>query len=278
MHLKDQTYSSLGSLSSSKALPRISPKTDPEDLDPYFSSKLCSSSISNCLIDRANFLLVRSIELILASIFCPSLYLDIFCSSLFFESSFLLIVVSIKLATSTSIPLLFILVIVADTTSPFDLFLKNSWKGSVDNCFIPKLIFSFSGSISNILTCMFCPFWYFLRVLSPLESVHERSFLWISPSMFSLSFAKIPNSVMFLISVSIIWSFLYSFKIFSQGFGSVCFIPRLILFFSLSISNILTLILNLPLIFYLDEYFLSLISLEWTKPSKSLSDSWTKAP
>ena len=42
--------------------------------------------------------------------------------------------------------------------------------------------------------------------------------------MFSLSFAKIPNSVMFLISVLIIWSFLYSFKIFSQGFliiGSV---------------------------------------------------------
>ena len=53
--LINQTYSSLESLSSSKALPRISPKTDPEDLDPYFSKRLCSSSISNCLIERANF-------------------------------------------------------------------------------------------------------------------------------------------------------------------------------------------------------------------------------
>ena len=150
--LKYQTYSSLESLSSSKALPRISPKTEPEDLDPYFSNKLCSSSISNCLIERANLRFVWSIELILASIFWPSLYLDIFCSSLFLESSFLLIVVSIKLATSTSIPLLDILVIVADTISPFDLSLKNSLKGSVDNCLIPKLIFSFSGSISKILT------------------------------------------------------------------------------------------------------------------------------
>ena len=60
--LKGQTYSSLDPLSSSKALPKMSPKTDPEDLEPYFSNKLCSSSISNCLIDRANFRFVRSIE------------------------------------------------------------------------------------------------------------------------------------------------------------------------------------------------------------------------
>ena len=144
-----------------------------------------------------------------------------FCSSLFFESSFLLIVVSIKLATSTSIPLLLIFVIVADTISPLDLSLKNSLNGSADNCFIPKLIFSFSGSISKIFTWIVWPFWYFFRLLSPLESVHERSFLWTSPSILSFNFANIPNSVIFLISVSITCSFLYSSRIFSQGFGSV---------------------------------------------------------
>ena len=40
--LVSQTYFSSEPLSSSKALPRISPKTEPEDFDPYFSNKLCS--------------------------------------------------------------------------------------------------------------------------------------------------------------------------------------------------------------------------------------------
>ena len=67
--LKGLIYSALVSLSSSKALPKISPNTEPEDFDPYFSNRLCSSSISNWRIDKANFLLVKSTELILASIF-----------------------------------------------------------------------------------------------------------------------------------------------------------------------------------------------------------------
>ena len=72
------------------------------------------------------------------------------------------------------------------------------------------------------------------------------------------------NALLFTVSSFMIHTYRYSFRIFSHGFGSVCLIPRLILFFSLSISKTFTRILKptSKILFGWIFFLVQLISLE----------------
>ncbi len=144
-----------------------------------------------------------------------------------------------SLLTITSIPFSKTAVILHVTISPFFNFKIPPATGSFVNCLTPRLIRSFSTSISRIFILIISPFVHSAIASSP-DLTQSRSDMWTIPSMSSVRPTNRPNSVIFFISPSSSSSTLcFSVKSI-HGFLLHCLRPRLIRRLDVSTSKTIT--------------------------------------
>ena len=166
----------------------------------------------------------------MASILSPTPNLSVFWSDLSRAKSFLLIKPLMLSPTLTSKPLSEMTDTVQVTIEPLERLPNSVEVKSSVNCLIPSDILSFSISISKILAFTLVPFVKSLISSSPLPS-QLMSDKWTNPSISSDKATNKPNSVMFLISPSIVSPILFSVLYFSHGLSMHCLIPSDILLF-----------------------------------------------
>ena len=185
---------------------------------------------------------------------------------------------SIPSSSFVKAPKLVKLTICPRTTEPILYFSGTSSQGSGWVCLNPNETRRSEASICSTTTSTSSPSFNISCGLDP-RSVHERSEVWISPSMPSSISTNAPKFVRLRIRPKILVPTGYFCSKSSHGFCCNCLIPKEIRLSSLEISRTIASILS-PLLTIRDGATLRrvhAISETWINPSTA-SSSWTKTP